>query len=196
MARVHLKKTHLDTDSAQAELFARGYWSVPNIQAVFSRLWDAGLMIPKKGARKQLSDDELVRVSSMVRFGDAGQAIVSYIGYALNGLGDREYASPQDLLTTYPALASEASTYVWAQLRFISQDDLDTFLPSISGVKILSVDALDKLWARWDNRRSMAALYAEPESEQPTAQNFDDLSDGEIKSLVNQSILARNRNRR
>jgi len=194
LVRVHLGKTRMDPDEGQAALFARGHWTVPNLKAAYARLAATGHMIPKPGARKQLSDDELTRVTSLVRFGDAGQAIVQYISYALNGLSDRDYASPQDLLTQYPALSSEASTYVWAQLRFISQADLDSFLPTIRGVKILSVGALDTLFARWENRRNVSALYTELE-DQPTAEGFEDLSDSEVKQLMNESILAQHRNR-
>jgi hypothetical protein len=90
---------------------------------------------------------------------DPGQAIVQYISYALGGLGgDRDYASPTDLLATHPALASEAVTYCWANMRFIPQDDLDAFLPTVKGIKILSVAALDALYTRWSNRRDFAAL--------------------------------------
>ena len=108
----------------------------------------------------------------------------------------QQYASPQDLLTQYPELASKASAYVWSQLRFISEADLAAFLPTVRAVKILSVDALDKLYARWENRRNIAALYAEPEEAAPTAQGFEDLSDEEVRQLMNASILAQNKNRR
>jgi hypothetical protein len=76
----------------------------------------------------------------------------------------------------------------------VPQSDLDAFLPTIRGLKILSVDALDKLYARWENRRSVAALY-EPEEAQPTAQSFEDLSDEEVKLLMQNTLLARNKRR-
>jgi hypothetical protein len=61
-------------------LFARGHWTVPNLQAAFARLWNAGHMIPNPGAwKKQLSEDELNRVVSAYS-GRCGQEIPLDVG--------------------------------------------------------------------------------------------------------------------
>jgi hypothetical protein len=80
MVRVHLSKTRMDPDEGQALLFARGHWTVPNLQAAFARLWNAGHMIPNPGAwKKQLSEDELNRVVSAYS-GRCGQEIPLDVG--------------------------------------------------------------------------------------------------------------------
>jgi hypothetical protein len=197
LARTHLNRMRMGADDAQIQLFDRGFWTVPHLAAAFGRLWDTGMMIPNPGAwKKQLSEDELNKVVAMVRFNDTGRAVVQFIAFALGQeFNRREYASPEDLLVSYPELARQAAIFCWSTLRVIPDDELNDFLPSIRAVKIPSIDVLDKLWARWENKRLIKVFDDEAEAAQPTVEGFEDLSDEEVRQLMNQSILARNNRR-
>jgi hypothetical protein len=195
-----LKDPNLDLDDVDDEAYAKGFWTVDNLTAVFKHLSAKGRLEMPAETTKVLNREEMLDVISCVRTGDLQGAIVAFIAHSFGGKLP-QYSSARDLFSRYPDLASNASKFVYFHANgTISQADWQAFeKEKLAGVPMLTVKLIETAYNDWvflrelnKDKDAKGTVVAAPAP--PSDEDLNKLSDEELNRRIIEGQKAWRRN--
>src|SRR5665213_46988 len=197
MALEHLGVDHLTGDEAYSELCESGKWTVRNLSTVFARLLKAGKLDMPVGTARELTRDEKLRVIALLRTWDVSSAIANYMRFSIGPISD-PWATPEDLLVTYPETANRAAAFCFfhSQDEAIDREEFNNFLKSkMAGRPLWTIDFLAAAWSAY--KRELATAEKTSSKDAPAKPvDYDDLSDADFQALRLETFAEHRKQRR
>ncbi len=165
--------------------YLAGFWTVRNLTAVFKTLMLQGAMDVREGKSRPLSKAEQLAVIADVRAGDLLAATENYLLHSYNGNLPRGYTSVRAFLAAHPALASDASWFIWSTFHAgeFSVEEITEFKKHMRTVQLPTFQTLEQAFPKWQANRTAVALErpAEPE---PAPRDPNSLSAAELDEAI------------
>lgn len=188
-----------DPEEAQAELIARGFWSVENLTAAFKALAHEGELDTNPAAPRSLSEHQRRSIALQASTGDVEGAIERYLHARLpeavsaritEAFGSEDVmdqlADPQ-----WNRIIEEAVWFCWQYARpnYAPTTERKQFMNSYVAGRIPTAALLDEAWRACQEveRDVLRDGVLRQVQEQEAPPDLDSLSDEEINSLYHQT---------
>jgi len=158
--------------------------TVPVLQESYRALRDAGRLIVPRGIARPLNAEQLDNVVAIAETEGPEPALIAYLSHAFGGKTPHFKNGARDLFTEYPALLSEASTFVFesAAPDFVPSPEWESFKQQRTGHRRITTIAT--LNAAWQDFKKGGRTESAQETAPTNPPRVEDLSDAEIDSLM------------
>jgi hypothetical protein len=133
-------------DDGVATLIERGFWTVPNLVAMYNALTAEGILDIPAGTARNLSERERLRVARLAQAGRTSEAIGEYLRCSLDG----EELTME--MVNDPAYRDVCDSAVWTVFENITDDYVPTprreqFIRRHCGQRPITLALLQSAWS-------------------------------------------------